>query len=179
MWTKNSQKSKLRLEKEEEPDQIANIRWIIEKAREFQKNIYLCFIDYTKVFDCAEHNKLWKALKKMGIPGHLICLLRNLYVGQEATVRTLYGTIDWFNIEKGVQQCCLLSPCLLNLYTEHIMRNDRLGWVISWNQDRQEKHQQPQICGWYHSNGRKQRGTKELLDEGEGGEWKSQLKTEY
>ena len=125
MWTKNSQKSKLRLEKEEEPDQIANIRWIIEKAREFQKNIYLCFIDYTKVFDCAEHNKLWKALKKMGIPGHLICLLRNLYVGQEATVRTLYGTIDWFNIEKGVQQCCLLSPCLLNLYTEHIMRNPR------------------------------------------------------
>ena len=83
-------------------DQIAGIRWILEKAREFQKNIYPCFIDYTKAFDCVDHNKLWKALKKMGIPDHLTCLLRNLYLGQEATVRTLYQTTDWFRIEKGV-----------------------------------------------------------------------------
>ena len=83
-------------------DQIANICWIIEKAREFQKNIYFYFIDYAKAFDCVDHNKLWKILKEMGIPDHLTCLLRNLYVGQEATVRTLYGTTDWFKIEKGV-----------------------------------------------------------------------------
>ena len=107
-------------------DQITNIRWIIEKAREFQKNIYLCFINYAKAFDCVDHNKLWKALREMGIPDHLTCLLRNLYVGQEATVRTLYGTTDWFKIEKGVWQGCLLSPCLFNLYGEHIMRNARL-----------------------------------------------------
>ena len=96
-------------------DRISNIRWIIEKAREFHKNIYLCFIDYTKAFDCVDHNKSWKALIEMGIPGHLTCLLRNLYVSQKATFRILYGTTDWFKIEKGVQQCCLLSPCLFNL----------------------------------------------------------------
>ena len=107
-------------------DQIANIHWIIEKAREFQKNIYLCFINYAKAFDRVDHNRLWKTLKEMGIPDHLTCLLRNLYAGQEATVRTLYGTIDWFKIEKGVRQGCLLSPCLFNLYSEHIMRNARL-----------------------------------------------------
>ena len=84
-------------------DQIANIHWIIEKAREFQKTIYLCFIDYAKPFDCVDHNQLWKALKEMGIPDHLTHLLRNLYAGQEPTVRTLYGTTDWFMIEKGVQ----------------------------------------------------------------------------
>ena len=103
--------------------QIADIWWIIAEARKFQKNIYLCFVDYTKASDCVDHNKLWKALKEMGIPYHVTCLLRNLYVGQEATVRTLYGTTDWFKIEKGVQQGCLLSPCLFNLYTERIMRN--------------------------------------------------------
>ena len=107
-------------------DQIANILWIIEKVREFQKNIYLCFIDYTKAFDCVDHDKLWKALREMEIPDHLTCLLRNLYVGQEATVRTLYGTSDWFKIEKGVRQGCLLSPCLFNLCTEHITRYARL-----------------------------------------------------
>ena len=107
-------------------DQIANTRWIIEKARELEKNIYLCFLDYTKAFDYVDHNKPWKTLKEMGIPGDLTCFLRNLYAGQEATVRTLYGTTDWFRIEKGVQQGCLLSPCLLNLYAEHIMRNARL-----------------------------------------------------
>ena len=104
-------------------DKIANIRWIIEKAMEFPKKIYLCINNYTKAFHCVALNKLWKALREMGIPDHLICLLRNQYVGQEATVRTLYGTTDWFRIEKGVQPGCLLSPCLFNLYAEHIMRN--------------------------------------------------------
>ena len=104
-------------------DQIANIRWIMEKAREFQKNIYFCFIDYAEAFDCVDHNKLWKILQEMGIPDHLTCLLRNLYAGQEATVRTGHGTTDWFKIGKGVRQGCILSPCLFNLYAEYIMRN--------------------------------------------------------
>ena len=104
-------------------DQIANICWMIEKAGQFQKNIYFCFIDYAKAFDCVDHNKLWKILKEMGIPDHLTCLLRNLYAGQEATVGTGYGTTDWFQIGKGVCQGCILSPCLFNLYAEHIMRN--------------------------------------------------------
>ena len=104
-------------------DQIANIHWIIKKAREFQKNIYFSFIDYVKVFDCVDHNKLWKILQKMGIPDHLTCLLRNLYVSQEATVRTGHGTTDWFQTGKGVHQGCILSPCLFNLYAEYIMQN--------------------------------------------------------
>ena len=97
--------------------------WIMEKAREFQKNIYFCFIDYAKAFDCVDHNKLWTILKEMGIPDHLTCLLRNLNAGQEATVRTGHGTTDWFQIGKGVRQGCILSPCLFNLYAEYIMRN--------------------------------------------------------
>ena len=104
-------------------DQIANILWIIEKAREFQKNIYFCFIQYAKVFDCVDHNKLWKILREMGIPDHLTCLLRNLYADQEAIVRTGHGTTDWFQIGKGVRQGCILSPCLFNLYAEYIIRN--------------------------------------------------------
>ena len=104
-------------------DQIANICWIIEKIREFQKNIYLCFIDYTKAFDYVDHNKLWKILKEMGIPDHLTCLLRNLYAGQEAMVRTGHGTMDWFQIGKGEHQGYILSLCLFNLYAEYIMRN--------------------------------------------------------
>ena len=96
-------------------DQIANICWIIEKVREFQKNIDFCFIDYGKAFDCMDHNKLWKILKEMGILDHLTCLLRNLYSGQEATVRTGHGTTDWFPIGRGVCQGCVLSPCLFNL----------------------------------------------------------------
>ena len=107
-------------------DEIANIRWIIEKEREFQKNIYFCYIGYAKAFDCVDHNKLWKILQKMGIPDHLTCLLRNLYAGQEATVRTGHGTTDWFQIGKGVRQGCILSPSLLNLYVEYIMRNTGL-----------------------------------------------------
>ena len=123
-------------------DKIANICWIIKKAREFQKNI--CFIDYAKAFDCVDHNKLWKILKEMGIPDHLTCLLRNLYAGQEATVRTGHGTTDWFEIGKGVCQGCILSPCLFNLCEEYIMRNAGLDEAqagirllgeisISWN----------------------------------------------
>ena len=104
-------------------DQIANICWIIEKAKEFQKNIYFRFIDYAKAFDCVDHNKLWKILKEMGLPDHLTCLLRNLYAGQEATVTTGYGTTDWFQSWKGVRQGCILSPCLFNLCAEYIMRN--------------------------------------------------------
>ena len=118
-------------------DQIANICWIIEKAREFQKSFYFCFIDYAKAFDCVDHNKLWKILKEMGIPDHLTCLLRNLYAGQEPRVRTGHGTTDWFQIGKRVRQGCILSPCLFNLYAEYIMRNAGLeeaqaGIKIAW-----------------------------------------------
>ena len=95
----------------------------MEKAREFQKNIHFYFIDYAKAFDCVDHNKLWKILKEMGIPDHLTCLLRNLYAGQEATVRTGHRATDWFQMRKGVHQGCILSPCLFNLYVEYIMRN--------------------------------------------------------
>ena len=101
----------------------AYICWIIEKAKEFQKNMYFCFIDYAKTFDSVDHNKLWKILKEMGAPDHLTHLLRNLYAGQEATVRTGHGTTDWFQIGKGVRQACILSPCLVNLYAEYIMIN--------------------------------------------------------
>ena len=99
-------------------DQIANIHWIIEKARKFQKNIYFCFTDYAKAFDRVGHNKLWKILREMGIPDHVTCLLRNLCAGQEATVRTGHGTADWFQIGEGVRQGCILPPCLFNLYAE-------------------------------------------------------------
>ena len=118
-------------------DQIANICWIIKKVREFQKNISFCFIDYAKAFDCVDHKNLWKILKDMRIPDHLTCLLRNLYAGQEATVRTGQGTTDWFQIRKGIHQGCILSPCLFNLYAEYIMRNAGLeeaqaGIKIAW-----------------------------------------------
>ena len=107
-------------------DQIANICWIMEKAREFQKNIYFCFIDYAEAFACVDHKNLWKILKEMGRPDHLTCLLRSLNVGQEASVRTGHGTTDWFQIGKGVCQGCILSFCLFNFYAEYIMRNARL-----------------------------------------------------
>ena len=108
-------------------DQIANICWIIKKTREFQKDIYSCFIDYTKAFDCVDHNKLWEILKEMGIPDHLTHLLRNLFASQEATVRTGHGTTDWFQIGKEVRQGCILSPCLFYLYAEYTSR-ESLGW---------------------------------------------------
>ena len=118
-------------------DLFSSIRWIIAKAREFQKNIYFHFIESTKAFDCVDHNKKWKILKEMGIPDHLTWLLRNLYAGQETTVRTGHGTTDWFQIGKGGCQGCILSPCLLNFYA---------GRSTSWHQDCWEKYQQPQIC---------------------------------
>ena len=107
-------------------NQVAIICWIIKKAREFQKNIYFCFIYYAKTVDCVDHNKLWKILKEMGIPDHLTCLLRNLYAGQEATVKTGHGTTDWFQIGNEVHQGCILSPCLFNLYVEYIW--ETLDW---------------------------------------------------
>ena len=151
-------------------DQIANIRRIIEKARVFQKNIYFCFIDYAKAFDCVDHKKL-KILKEMGIPDHLICLLRNLHAGQEATVRTGHGTIDWFQIGNGVPQGCMLSPCLFNLYAQYIMQNTRLeeaqaGIKIA---GRNNITSDMQMTPTLRKRSRKQR-TKESLDESEKGE---------
>ena len=118
-------------------DQIANICWIIKKARDLQENIYFCFIDYAKAFDCVDHNRLWKILRVMGMPDDLTCLLRNLYAGQETIVRAGHGTTDWFQIRKGVRQGCILSPCLFNFYAEYIMRNTGLeetqaGIKIAW-----------------------------------------------
>ena len=118
----NFQMFKLVLEKVEEPEIELPTSTGSSKKREFQKNIYFCFIDYVKAFDCVDHNKLWKILKEMGIPDHLKCLLRNLYAGQESAVRTVHGTTDWFQIRKGVCQCCILSPSLFNLYAEYIMK---------------------------------------------------------
>ena len=117
---------KLDLEKAEEPEIKLPNSVGSQKKQEFQKNIYFCFIDYAKAFDCVDHNKLWKILKEMGIPDHLTCLLRNLYADQEATVKTGHGTTDWFQIRKGVRQGCMLPLCLFNLYTEYIMRNAEL-----------------------------------------------------
>ena len=148
--------------------------WIIEKAREFQKNIYFCFIDYAKAFNCMDYNKLWKILKEMGIPDHLTCLLRNPYAGQEATVRTGHGTTDCFQIGKGIRQGCMLSPCLFNLYTEYIMRNAGLD----------EAQARIKIAGrninnlWYADDTTlmaEQRRIKESLDESERGEWVKKL----
>ena len=120
-------------------DQIANIRWIMEKAREFQENIYFCFIDYAKAFGSVDHNQLWKILKEMRLLDHLTCLLRrNLYAGQEATIRTGHGTTDWFQIGKGVRQGSILSPFLFNFYAEYIMRNAGLEEAQA---DCQEKYQ--------------------------------------
>ena len=118
---------KLGLEKAEEPEiKLPTSAGLWKKKREFQKNVYFCFIDYAKAFDCVDHNQLWKILKEMGIPDHLTCLLRNLYAGQEATVRTGHGTTDWFQIGKGVRRGCILSPCLFKLYAEYILRNPGL-----------------------------------------------------
>ena len=136
-------------------DQIASIRWIMEKAREFQKNIYFCFIDYAKVFDSVDHNnKLWKILKETGIPDHLTGLLRNLYAGQEATVRTRHGTTDWFQIRKGVCQGYMLSPYLLNLYESTSCK--MLGWMKHKLESRLPGEISiTQICRWHPSFSRK------------------------
>ena len=136
MWTLNFFKLDFRKGRGTR-DQTANILWIIEKAKEFQKNIYFSFIDYAKAFDSVDHSKLWKILKEMGIPDHLTCLLRNLYAGQEGIVRTGHGITDWFQIGKGVRQGCILSPCLYNLHAEYITQNAGLdeaqaGFKIAW-----------------------------------------------
>ena len=138
----------------------------MKKAREFQKNIYFSFIEYVKAFDCVDHNKLWKILKEMEIPDHLTCLLRNLYAGQEATVRTGHGTTDWFQIGKGVHQGCILSPCLFNFYAEYIMRNTALeeaqvGMKIAGRNINHLRYADDTIA----------RTTKEPLNESENGEW--------
>ena len=134
---------KLDLVKAEEPNINANIHWIIEKARKFQKNTYFYFIDYAKAFDCVDHNKLWKILKEMGMPDHLTCLLRNLYAGQEATVRNRHGKTDWFQIGKRVHQGCILSSCLFNIFASEMQcqmkhkLGSRLPGVISITSDMQ------------------------------------------
>ena len=151
-------------------DQFSNISWIIEKVREFQENIYFCFIDFTKAFDCVDHNKLWKILKETGIRDHLTCLLRSLCAGQEATVTTGHGIADWFQIGKGGPQGCTLSSCLFNLYAEYIM----------WNVGLHETQARIKIS-------RKRSITSDMqmipplwpLDESERGEWKSWLKTQH
>ena len=140
---------------------------------------------YTKAFDFADNDKQWKISQETRIPGDLTCLLINLYVGQEATVRTKHGTMDWFKIGKRVCQGCTLSPCLFNLHAEYIMWNAKLyetfqtRWSTSWNQDCQETYQQTQICRRHHPYGRKWRGTKEPIDESKRGEWKSWLKPQH
>ena len=162
-------------------DQIANICWIIEKAREFQKNIYFCLIDYARAFDCVDHNKLWKILKEMRIPDHLICLLQNLYAGQEAAVRTRHGKMDWFKIWKGIHQGCILSPCLFNLYAEHIMKNSYLAKhkleSRLWGEIATTSDMQITSPLWQKS----EEELKSLLVKvkGERGEWKSWLKTQH
>ena len=144
----NFQMFKLVLEKSEEPEikllliiQTSKHPLDNQKAREFQKNIYFCFIDYPTAFNCVDHNKLWKILKEMGIPEYLTCLLRNLYAGQEAKVRTGHGPTDWFQIGKGVHQGCILLPCLFNFYAEYILKKCWAGTSTSWNQDGQKKYQ--------------------------------------
>ena len=172
-------------------DKIANIHWIIEKARELQKNIitekYLLFYWLPNAFDCVDHNKLWEILQEMGIPDHLTCLLRNLYAGQEVAVRTGHGTIDWFQIGKGVQQGCILSLCLFNLYAEYIMWNAGLDEAqagikiarryinnLRCTDDitlmAQSKEELNSLFSW---------GSQIKVDESERGEWKSLLKTQH
>ena len=158
-------------------DQIANIHWIRKKAKEFQKNICFCFIDYAKVFDCVDHNKLWKILKEMGIPDHLTWLLRNWYAGQETTVRTGHGTTDLFQIGKGVHQGCILSPWLFNLYTECIIRNAGLEEAQAGI-----KIDRRNISNLrYADDSTLMAESEELdpLDESERGKWKSWLKTQH
>ena len=143
----NFQIFKLDLENTEEPEiKLPTFVRSSKKAREFQKNIYFCFIDYAKAFDCVDHDKLWKILKEMGIPDHLTCLLRNLYAGREATVTTGHGITDWFQIRKGVHQGYILSLCLFNLYAEHMMQNARLDEAQAGIKVSGRNNQQPQVC---------------------------------
>ena len=152
-------------------DQIANIRSIIEKAREFQKNIYFCFIDYGKAFDCVDHNKLWKILQAMGIPDHLTCLLRSLYAGHKATVRTGHWNNRLLpNKKRSTSRLSIVTLLILLIGQVHYAKY-LAGWRTSWNQYFREKYQQPHICKWHHPCGRKWRWTKEQFDESERVEW--------
>ena len=171
-WTKNFQMYKLVSRDRGTRDHIANTLWIMDKAKEFQKNIYYCFIYYTKAFDCVDHNKLWKMLIRDGKTKQSYLSPRNLYAGQETTVRSRKGTINWFKIWKGVRQIVYYHLALFNLYSEYSMKC-WAGWITSWNQNCQEKYQELQTCKLYHSNGRKWKGTKDPLDEGKRKEWKS------
>ena len=159
-------------------DQIANICWTMEKAREFQKNIYFCFIDYAKAFDCVDHNKLWKIMKKMGIPDHLMFLLRNLYAGEKATVRTGHGRTDWFQIGKGECQSCILSPCLFNLNAEYTMRN---AWVEETQAGIKIARRNINNLGYADDTTLITESKEKLepLDKSERGEWKYWLKTQH
>ena len=156
-------------------DQIANIRWIVKKAKEFQKNIYFCSIDYAKAFDCVDHNKLWKILQEMEIWNHLTSLLRNLYADEEATVRTGHGTMHWFKIRKGVCQGWILSPFLFSLYVEYITWKARLDEAQAGIKIARRNINY--FSRWHHPYDRKWRRTKEPLDERE--EWKNLLKTQH
>ena len=156
-------------------DQVSNICWIIEKAKEFQKNIYFCFIDYTEAFDYVNHNKLWKILKEMGIPDHFTCLLRNLCAHQDATNRSGHGTTDWFPIGKGVCQGCILSPWLFNLYAEYIMWNAMLDETQAGIKIEERNISNPR----YANDITFMAESEEPLDESERGEWKSWLKTQH
>ena len=163
---------KLDLEKAEEPEIKLPISRIIEKAREFQKNVYFCFTDYAKAFDCGKSSKLWKFLQEMGVPGYLTCFLRNLHAGQEATVWTRHRKMDW-----SIPHGCILSPCLFNLMQSTSW--EMAGWMKHKLKSRFldfRKYQQPQIRRWHHPYGRKRRGTKEPLDESEREEWQAGLK---
>ena len=159
-------------------DQIADICWIIEKARELQKNIYFWFIDYAKAFDCVNHSKLWEILKEVGIPDHLPCLLRNLYAGQEATVRTGHGTTDWFQIGKGVGQGCVLSPCLFNFYEEYIMRNAGLNETQAGIKTSSRNINNLRYADAINIMAESEEELKSFLTRVERGEWKSWLKTQ-
>ena len=160
---------KLVLDKAEEPEiKLLTSAGSWKKQESSRKNIYFCFIDYAKAFDCVAHNKLWKILKEMGIPDHMTCLLRNLYAGQEATVRTGHGTTDWFQIGKGVRQGCVLSPCLFNLYAEYVMRNAGLDEAQAGIKIARRNINNLRYADDHY--GRKRRRTKERLDESERGE---------
>ena len=174
-WTENFQI--FRLDSKKTDDQIANIHWIIEKAREFQKKIYFCPIDSAKAFDCVDHNHLWNILKEMGIPDQFSCLLRNLHAGQEATVEQdmEQRNGNWFKIRKEILQGWILSPCLFKLYAEYII------WSSGWMTHKMQLRLQREISTtsdsrWYHFNDRNWRGTKEPVDAGETGDWKRWLK---
>ena len=168
---------KLVLEKAEEPELPTSAgSW--KKQESFQKNIYFCFIDYAKAFDSVDHNKLWKILKEMWISDYLTCLLRNLYAGQEATVRTGHGTTDWFWIGKGVHQGGILSPCLFNFTQSTSCETP--GWMKHKLESRLPGEISiTSICRWHQPYGRKWRGTKKPLDESKRGEWKSWLKAQH